>query len=85
MSYLLHPPLLDEMGLPAALAGYSDGFAERSGIRVELDITKDFERCPQIVKLDFFESSSKALRIFTAILVVVLQRSQLGKMRKELL
>ena len=46
ISYLLHPPLLDEMGLPAALAGYSDGFAERSGIRVQLDIAKDFERLP---------------------------------------
>lgn len=44
LSYLLHPPLLDEMGLALALAMYSDGFAERSGIRVELDIPKDFGR-----------------------------------------
>lgn len=33
LSYLLHPPLLDEMGLASALSMYSDGFAERSGIR----------------------------------------------------
>ncbi len=44
ISYLLHPPLLDEMGLASALALYSEGFAERSGIRVELDILKGFER-----------------------------------------
>ena len=44
ISYLLHPPLLDEMGLASALALYAEGFAERSGIRVELDISKDFGR-----------------------------------------
>ena len=44
ISYLLHPPLLDEMGLASALAWYSEGFAERSGIRVELDILKGFGR-----------------------------------------
>jgi signal transduction histidine kinase len=30
LSYLLHPPLLDELGLPSALKSYIDGFAERS-------------------------------------------------------
>jgi two-component system NarL family sensor kinase len=44
ISYLLHPPLLDEMGLGCALAMYSEGFAQRSGIRVELDIPSDFGR-----------------------------------------
>ena len=44
ISYLLHPPLLDEMGLASALSCYSDGFAERSGIRVYLDISKGFGR-----------------------------------------
>src|SRR5579871_3553132 len=44
ISYLLHPPLLDEMGLASALACYVDGFSARSGIRTELDIAKDFPR-----------------------------------------
>jgi signal transduction histidine kinase len=44
ISYLLHPPLLDEMGLASALSWYSDGFTERSGILVELDISKGFGR-----------------------------------------
>ncbi|HEY4739972.1 MAG TPA: ATP-binding protein [Candidatus Acidoferrales bacterium] len=44
ISYLLHPPLLDEMGLASALSWYSDGFTERSGIRVELDISRDIGR-----------------------------------------
>ncbi len=85
MSYLLHPPLLDEMGLPAALAGYSDGFAERSGIRVELDITKDLERLPTDSETGLFRIVQQKSSIFTAILVAVLQRSQLCKIRKELL
>ncbi|HET9804878.1 MAG TPA: histidine kinase, partial [Candidatus Acidoferrum sp.] len=32
ISYLLHPPLLDDMGLPAALKWYVEGFSKRSGI-----------------------------------------------------
>jgi PAS domain S-box-containing protein len=38
LSYLLHPPLLDEVGLESALRWYVDGFSERSQIKVELDL-----------------------------------------------
>ena len=44
VSYLLHPPLLDELGLAGAVREYADGFAERSGIRVDLEIPSDFGR-----------------------------------------
>jgi signal transduction histidine kinase len=37
-SYLLHPPLLDELGVIAALRAFVEGFSERSGIHVELDL-----------------------------------------------
>lgn len=43
-SYLLHPPLLDERGLPAALGWLANGFAERSGIEVKLELAEDIER-----------------------------------------
>ena len=46
LSYLLHPPLLDDIGLASAIRSYAEGFAERSSIRVELEIPKDFERLP---------------------------------------
>lgn len=36
LSYLLHPPLLDEVGLESALRWYVEGFSERSKIKVEL-------------------------------------------------
>jgi signal transduction histidine kinase len=38
LSYLLHPPLLDEIGLEAALRWLAKGFGERSGIATEVDI-----------------------------------------------
>jgi PAS domain S-box-containing protein len=41
LAYLLHPPLLDEVGLTAALNWLTDGLAQRSGIRVELKIQPD--------------------------------------------
>jgi signal transduction histidine kinase len=46
VSYLLHPPFLDEAGLLAALRWYAGGFAERSGIKVDLDLPERFERLP---------------------------------------
>jgi signal transduction histidine kinase len=38
ISYLLHPPLLDEIGLQSALQFYLEGFTKRSGIEVFLDV-----------------------------------------------
>jgi signal transduction histidine kinase len=44
LSYLLHPPLLDEIGIASALAWYVEGFAKRSGIAVDLHISPTFGR-----------------------------------------
>jgi two-component system NarL family sensor kinase len=41
VSYLLHPPMLDETGLAAAIRWYVEGFARRSGILVDLYISPD--------------------------------------------
>jgi PAS domain S-box-containing protein len=44
ISHLLHPPLLDEVGLVPALRSYVEGFSERSKIKVEFEIARDFGR-----------------------------------------
>ncbi len=49
LSYLLHPPLLDELGLAAALGWYTSGFGERSGVRVTLDVSPRDLQLPQAV------------------------------------
>lgn len=41
LSYLLHPPLLDEMGLGSALRWFAKGFSERSGIAVDVRVAQD--------------------------------------------
>jgi two-component system NarL family sensor kinase len=46
VSYLLHPPFLDEAGLVTAVQWYAGGFAERSGIKVDLDLPESVERLP---------------------------------------
>jgi signal transduction histidine kinase len=47
ISYLLHPPLLDELGLASALRWYVDGFGKRSGIAVHLDFRGEGRLAPE--------------------------------------
>jgi PAS domain S-box-containing protein len=54
ISHLLHPPLLDEVGLSSALRLYLDGFADRSKIRVDLEIPDDFGRLSQELETAIF-------------------------------
>jgi PAS domain S-box-containing protein len=46
VSHLLHPPLLDEAGLGAAIREYLEGFSKRGDIEVELIVLDDFGRLP---------------------------------------
>ena len=60
-SYLLHPPLLDEVGLRSALQWYVDGFAERSKIKVDLKVPKDLGRLPRDLELVIFRVVQESL------------------------
>lgn len=60
-SYLLHPPLLDELGLLGAVCDYADGFAKRSGIRVDLELSKDLCRLPKEVETSLFRVMQESL------------------------
>jgi signal transduction histidine kinase len=62
MSYLLHPPLLDEMGLPSALQWYADGFTQRSGISVDLKTSpNEFGRLPDDMEIALFRTVQESL------------------------
>ncbi|MGA7922265.1 MAG: ATP-binding protein, partial [Candidatus Acidiferrales bacterium] len=61
VSYLLHPPLLDEMGLESALKWYVDGFAERSKIHARLELPKNWERLAQDCELCLFRIAQECL------------------------
>jgi signal transduction histidine kinase len=61
MSHLLHPPLLEEMGLASAIPWYLEGFKERSGIEVELEMPPQLARLPQSVELVLFRVLQESL------------------------
>ncbi len=61
MSYLFHPPLLDEMGLDSALRWYVDGFSERSKIAAKLELSAGHERLPQDYELCLFRIAQECL------------------------
>jgi PAS domain S-box-containing protein len=61
VSYLLHPPLLDELGLASVLQWYVEGFSERSGINVELEIPVDLDRLPSEAEKALFRVVQESL------------------------
>jgi len=61
MSYLLHPPLLEEMGLAGALEWYVQGLIERSGIEIQLDVLDDVGRLGFEVELVIFRIVQECL------------------------
>jgi len=61
VSYLLHPPLLDDMGFLFAARWYLEGFAERTGIEVKVDIPEDSERLPLAVEMALFRVLQESL------------------------
>jgi two-component system, NarL family, sensor kinase len=61
LSYLLHPPLLDELGLSSAVHWYTQGFEKRTGIHVDVDIARDFPRLPADVETTLFRVIQESL------------------------
>ncbi len=61
ISYLLHPPLLDEVGLLPALDWYVSGFSERSGVKVTKEITEPAQPLPVELNTALFRIIQEAL------------------------
>ncbi|HKN15504.1 MAG TPA: sensor histidine kinase [Candidatus Sulfotelmatobacter sp.] len=61
MSYLLHPPLLDEVGFACAAEWYIEGFAKRSGIEINADIVNSHARLPKRIEMVLFRVLQESL------------------------
>jgi len=61
LSYLLHPPMLDETGIEDAIRHYVDGFTKRSSIRVALEVTPRFGRMTRNAELALFRVVQEGL------------------------
>ena len=92
LSYLLHPPLLEEMGLESALQWYIDGFGQRSGIKVQFE-QRDLERLSRNLEIAIFrvvqecltnihrhsESATASILLYTSSGTVILEVRDEGK------
>jgi signal transduction histidine kinase len=61
LSYVLHPPVLDQAGLGDAIRDYVGGFTKRSGIQVELELSPRLGRMTRDVELALFRVVQEAL------------------------
>ncbi len=62
ISYLLHPPLLDEVGLHSALRCYIDGLAQRSGLKTSIEVRpSDFPRLAPELETTIFRIIQEGL------------------------
>ena len=61
LSYLLHPPMLDELGLTSAIKEYAAGFGERSGIKLDVDLQAGFGRLSQEAETALFRIVQESL------------------------
>jgi signal transduction histidine kinase len=61
ISHLLHPPLLDEIGLQAVVPWYLTSFSERSGIQIDLEMPEEITKLPDQVELAVFRVLQECL------------------------
>jgi len=61
ISYLLHPPLLDDVGFASAAEWLVEGFSQRSGIQVQINISDRKARLPHSIELAFFRILQECL------------------------
>jgi signal transduction histidine kinase len=61
MSYLFHPPMLEEMGLKSAVEFYLEGFRQRSRIHIDFQADPDFGRLASDTELVLFRVLQESL------------------------
>ena len=61
ISYLLYPPMLEEMGLQMAIEWHVEGFTRRSGIQVDCEVQPDMGRLPRDIEVAVFRVFQESL------------------------
>jgi signal transduction histidine kinase len=61
ISHLLHPPLLDEIGLASALSWYVEGFGTRANMQIQLELPTETERLPEFLEIAIFRIVQECL------------------------
>jgi PAS domain S-box-containing protein len=61
ISYLLYPPMLEEMGLRSAIPWYLEGFRKRSGIEISVEVSPDLTRLPADFEIALFRVLQESL------------------------
>ena len=61
LSYLLHPPMIDQAGLPTALRWYIEGFERRSGIATTIDVPADLGPVSHAIETSVFRIVQESL------------------------
>jgi PAS domain S-box-containing protein len=88
LSYLLHPPLLDELGLASAVEWFTQGFENRTGIQVSVDIPPSLVRLAPDAEVALFrivqESLANVHRYSGSAAAYVRARSDTGQVRLEI-
>ena len=93
ISYLLYPPMLEELGLKSAVPWYLEGFTKRSGIKTSFEVSPEFDRIPGDLELALFRvlqesltnvhrhsgSSTAIVRLLTKDQAIILQVIDEGK------
>jgi PAS domain S-box-containing protein len=87
LSCLLHPPMIEELGLVSSARWFVDGLSQRTGIRVSLDAPRGLPRLPAVIELVLFRGLQEALtnvhRHSEASVAEVLIRQDLGQVVLE--
>lgn len=61
LSYVLHPPMLDELGLASALKIYAEGFSQRSGVALDIEVSARWERLSHQTEIALFRVAQESL------------------------
>ena len=61
LSYVLHPPALEDLGLGPAIRQMAEGFARRTGLALQIDIADDFPKMDRPIEIALYRVAQEAL------------------------